>query len=49
MYRPYMKFFYVVRTVHFIMKLYNDQSTCNAQVLDLSVYSILPYMFRTFF
>jgi hypothetical protein len=39
--------FYVVRTVHFGMKLYNDQR--NAQVFNLSVYSLLPYMFRSFF
>jgi hypothetical protein len=40
-------FFYVVRTVHFGMKLYNDQR--NAQVFNLFIYLLLPYMFRAFF
>jgi hypothetical protein len=40
-------FFYVVRTVRFGMKFYNDQ--CNAQVFNLFIYKLLPYMFRTFF
>jgi hypothetical protein len=39
--------FYVVRTVHFGMKLYNDQR--NAQVCNLFIYLLLPYMFRAFF
>jgi hypothetical protein len=38
---------YVVRTVHFGMKLYNDQR--NAQVFNLFIYLLLPYMFRAFF
>jgi hypothetical protein len=36
--------FYVVRTVHFGMKLYNDQH--NAQAFNLFIYLLLPYMFR---
>jgi hypothetical protein len=39
--------FYVVRTMHSGMKLYNDQR--NAQVFNLSVYSLQPYVFRGFF
>jgi hypothetical protein len=39
--------FCVVRTVHFGMKLYNDQR--NAQVFNLFVYLLLPYMFRAFY
>jgi hypothetical protein len=41
--------FYVVRTVHFGIKLYNDQR--NAQVFNLFIYEylLLPYMFRSFF
>jgi hypothetical protein len=39
--------FYVVRIVHFGMKLYNDQR--NAQVFNLFIYLLLPYMFRAFF
>jgi hypothetical protein len=39
--------FYVVRTVHFGMKLYNNQ--LNAQVFNLFIYLLLPYMFRAFF
>jgi hypothetical protein len=39
--------FYVVRTVHFGMKLYNDQS--NAYVFNLDINLLLPYMFRAFF
>jgi hypothetical protein len=39
--------FYFVRTVHFGMKLYNDQR--NAQVYSLFIYLPLPYMFRAFF
>jgi hypothetical protein len=39
--------FYVVRTVHFGMKLYNDQR--NAQVLILIIYLLLPYMFWALF
>jgi hypothetical protein len=39
--------FYVVRTVHFAVKLYNDQR--NAQFLNLFIYLLLPYMFRAFF
>jgi hypothetical protein len=38
--------FYVVRAVHFGMNLYNDQR--NAQVFNLSVYLLLPYMFWAF-
>jgi hypothetical protein len=38
---------YVVRTVHFGMKLFNDQR--NAQVFNLCIYLLLPYMFRAFF
>jgi hypothetical protein len=34
--------FHVVRK--FGMKLYNDQ--CNAQVFNLFIYLLLPYMFR---
>jgi hypothetical protein len=40
-------FFYVVRTVHIRMKLYNDQR--NAQVFNSFIYLLLPYMFRAFF
>jgi hypothetical protein len=39
--------FYVVRTVYFGMKLYIDQR--NAQVFNLFIYLLLPYMFRAFF
>jgi hypothetical protein len=39
--------FYFVRTVHFGMKLYNDQR--NAKVFSLLIYLLLPYMFRAFF
>jgi hypothetical protein len=48
-YGTYCKFskFYVVRTVHFGMKFYNEQS--NAQVFNLFIYLLLPYMFRAFF
>jgi hypothetical protein len=42
-----LHFFYVVRTVHFRMKLYNDQH--NVQVFNLFIYLLLPYMFRAFF
>jgi hypothetical protein len=38
---------FIVKTVHFGMKLYNDQ--INAQVFNLFVYLFLPYMFRAFF
>jgi hypothetical protein len=38
---------YVVSTVHFGMKLYNDQR--NAQVFNLFIYLLLSYMFRAFF
>jgi hypothetical protein len=38
---------YVDRTVHFGMKLHNDQR--NAQVFSLFIYLLLPYMFRAFF
>jgi hypothetical protein len=31
----------------FYMKLYNDQR--NAQVFNLFIYLLLPYMFRAFF
>jgi hypothetical protein len=39
--------FYAVRTVHFGMKIYNDQR--NAHVFNLFIYLVLPYMFRAFF
>jgi hypothetical protein len=39
--------FYVVWTVHFGIKLYNDQRT--AQGFNLFIYLLLPYMFRAFF
>jgi hypothetical protein len=39
--------FYVIRTVHFGMKLYNDQR--NANVFNLFIYLLVPYMFRAFF
>jgi hypothetical protein len=39
--------FYVVMTVYFGMKLYNDQR--NAQVFNLFIYLLLPYMFRVLF
>jgi hypothetical protein len=39
--------FYVVRTVHFEMKLYNNQR--NAQVFYLFPYLFLPDMFLAFF
>jgi hypothetical protein len=39
--------FYVVRTVHFGMKLYNHQR--NAQVFNLFIHLLLSYMFRDFF
>jgi hypothetical protein len=38
--------FYVVRTVHFGMKLFNDQR--NAQVFNLFIYLRLPYVTRPF-
>jgi hypothetical protein len=38
--------FYVVRTVHFGMKLYNHQR--NAQGFNLFIYLLLPYMFRSY-
>jgi hypothetical protein len=38
---------YVVRTVHFGMKLYNDQR--NAQAFNLFIYLLLPYMFQALF
>jgi hypothetical protein len=38
---------YVVRTMHFGMKLYNDQ--LNAQVFKLFIYLLQPYMFWAFF
>jgi hypothetical protein len=34
-------------TVRLGMKLYNDQR--NAQVFNLFIYLLLPYMFQTFF
>jgi hypothetical protein len=40
-------FFYVVRTMHFGMKLYNDQR--NAQVFNLFIYFLLPNVFWAFF
>jgi hypothetical protein len=39
--------FYVVRTVHFGMKLYNEQR--NAQASNLFICLLPPYMFRSFF
>jgi hypothetical protein len=38
---------YVIRTVHFGMKLYYDKR--NAQVFNLFIYLLLPYMFRVLF
>jgi hypothetical protein len=34
-------------TLHFAMKLYNNQR--NAQAFNLFIYLLLPYMFRAFF
>jgi myo-inositol 2-dehydrogenase/D-chiro-inositol 1-dehydrogenase len=42
-----VRIFYVLRTVHFGMKLYNDQR--NAQAFNLFIRLLLPYMFRAFF
>jgi hypothetical protein len=39
--------FYVVRTFHYGMKLYNDQR--KAQMFNLFIYLLLPYIFRAFF
>jgi hypothetical protein len=39
--------FYVVRAVHFGMKLYNDQR--NAQGFNLFINLLLPYMFQASF
>jgi hypothetical protein len=39
--------FFVARSVHFEMKLYNDQR--NTQVFNLFINLLLPYMFRAFF
>jgi hypothetical protein len=39
--------FCAVMTVQFGMKLYNDQR--NAQVFNVFIYLLLPYMFRAFF
>jgi hypothetical protein len=39
--------FYVVTVVNFVMKQYNNQS--NAQVFNLLIYLLLPYMFQAFF
>jgi hypothetical protein len=39
--------FYVVRSVYFGIKLYNHQR--NAQVFNLFINLLLPYMFRAFF
>jgi hypothetical protein len=39
--------FSAVRSVHFGMKLYNDQR--NAHVFNIFIYLLLPYMFRDFF
>jgi hypothetical protein len=44
---PANQLFYVVRTVDFGIKLYNDQR--NAQIFYLFIYLLLPYMFRDFF
>jgi hypothetical protein len=41
--------YYVVRTVDFGMKLYNDQRNAQAFTRNLSIYLLLPYMFRAFF
>jgi hypothetical protein len=42
-----ISFFYVVKTVHFGMKMYNDQR--NAQVFNLFIYLLMPFMVRAFF
>jgi hypothetical protein len=42
----FLNFFHVVMTEHFGMKLYNDEP--NAQVFNLFIYLLLPYMFRGF-
>jgi hypothetical protein len=49
MYKCYVRdtVFYVLRTVHFGMKLYNRQR--NAQGFNLFINLLLPYMFRAFF
>jgi hypothetical protein len=39
--------FCVVWNVHFGKKLYNDQR--NAQVFNLFIYLLLPYIFRVLF
>jgi hypothetical protein len=44
---PYKLFVYVVSTMHFGMKLCNDQR--NEQVFNLYLYLLLPYMFRASF
>jgi hypothetical protein len=41
------KIFYIVKTVHFGMKLYNDLR--NAQIYNLFINLLLPYMFLAFF
>jgi hypothetical protein len=41
------RLFYVARAVNFGIKLYNDQH--NAQVSNVFIYLLLPYMFRAFF
>jgi hypothetical protein len=46
-YAKIIDFFYVVRTVHFGMKLYNDQR--NTRAFNLFINLLLPYMFRAFF
>jgi hypothetical protein len=40
-------FFNAVRTMHFGLKLYNDQR--NTQVFHLFIYLLLPYTFWAFF
>jgi hypothetical protein len=40
-------FFYIVRTVHFGVKLYDDQR--NAQVFNIFIYLLPSYTFRAFF
>jgi hypothetical protein len=40
-FRSFFFRFYVVRTVHFGMKLYNDQR--NAKVFNLFIYLLLPW------
>jgi hypothetical protein len=41
--------FYVVRVVHFAMKLYNDKLNAQVFKFNLFIYLLLPYMFWAFF